>query len=72
MSDNINAIECDSVGLQIGADIAYSKDENVFVAKKKVFLFGSEVDMFGHGNTEEEAKKDLEDTIRATEKSMWI
>ena len=68
----VNAIQCESIGLQAGMDIAYSKDNNVIVAKKTVFLFGSKVDMYGHGDTEEQAKKDLEETIRAIEKSMWI
>lgn len=69
---DLAVIECDSVGLQCGVDISFSKDKNVVVAKKTIHLFGSPVEMYGQGETEEEAKKDLDENIADTEKTMWI
>jgi hypothetical protein len=47
-----------------GIDIAFSKDKNIIIARKNVSLFGGEhVDMYGQGDTIEEAKKDLDENI---------
>jgi len=71
-NSNGNSIECDSPGIQVDPDVAYSKGESdQIIAEKTIFLFGTEVQISGQGETMEEAKKDLEDNIKDTKRGMW-
>jgi hypothetical protein len=64
-------IKCNSVGLQCGVDIAFSKDKNVVGAMKTIHLFGMAVKVYGQGDTEEEAKKDLDENIVDIKKTSF-